>query len=108
KHHAAAKKHKGTVVKRGLAPAADQVASCAAEALAASLRLSGPSVAPVEVLALYWHTADDADTGATISATLEAASEFGLAGRRPRFEPVPVTWRIFTAQALPLLLGVDL
>ena len=83
KHHAVAKKHKGTVVKRGLAPAADQVASCAAEDLAASLRLSGLSVAPVDVLELYWHTASDPDAGASILATLEAASEFGLGGVRP-------------------------
>ncbi len=117
KHHAAAKKHKGTVVKRGLAPAADQVASCAAEALAASLRLSGLSVAPVEVLELYWHTASDPDAGATISETLEAASEFGLGGYRPVFEEVmPSDPGLHDSRAYPglrasragLIVGVDL
>ena len=82
KHHAAGKKHKGTVA-RGLAPAADQVACCAAEALAASLRLQGHAVADADVLALYWRTADDPDAGAPIAATLEAATRFGLAGIRP-------------------------
>ncbi len=71
-----AKKHK----KRGLA--LDGVACCATEALAASLRLTGWPVTDQDVLALYWLTADDADAGASILATLEAAQEFGLAGRR--------------------------
>ena len=77
KHHAAGKKHKGTV-HRGLA-LGDSVACCAAEALAASLRLSGVPVSDAGILDLYWRTADDPDTGAPILATLEAASEFGLA-----------------------------
>jgi hypothetical protein len=81
KHHAAAKKHKGTV-HRGLA-IGDAVACCAAEALAASLRLSGLPVSDADVLSLYWRTADDPDAGASIEETLGAASAFGLAGLRP-------------------------
>jgi hypothetical protein len=58
----------------------DGVACCAAEAVAASLRLTGRPVSDADVLALYRRTASDPDTGATILATLEAVSEFGLAG----------------------------
>ena len=56
------------------------VACCAAEAVAASLRLAGRPVTDADVLALYRHTAGDPDAGATILATLEAAAEYGLAG----------------------------
>jgi hypothetical protein len=59
------------------------VACCSAEALAASLRLSGWPVSDADVLALYWHTARDEHAGASIVATVEAAAEFGLAGVRP-------------------------
>ena len=59
------------------------VACCAAEALAASLRLSGRPVADEDVLALYWHTAGDEDAGASILSTLEAAWRYGLGGVRP-------------------------
>lgn len=59
------------------------VACCSAEALAASLRLTGVPVSDEDVLALYWRTADDEDAGASILATLEVAAEFGLAGVRP-------------------------
>jgi hypothetical protein len=59
------------------------VACCSAEALAASLRLAGRAVSDKDVLALYEHTADGPDAGASIWATLEAAGEFGLAGIRP-------------------------
>jgi hypothetical protein len=100
KHHAAAKKHKGTVA-RGLAAGAE-VASCAAEALAASARLSGLPAGPVEVLELYWRTAGDADAGASISDTLQAASIFGLGGIRP------VNWRPADPGAPGVVLGVDL
>jgi hypothetical protein len=62
------------------------VACCCAEALAASLRLSGWPVTDADVLALYLRTARDPDAGASILATLETAAEFGLAGIRP------VTW----------------
>lgn len=67
---------------RGLA-LGDSVACCAATALAESARLQGFRVSDEDVLALYWHTADDPDAGATIEATLEAAWRFGLAGVRP-------------------------
>lgn len=58
------------------------VACCAAEALAASLRLQGFPVTDDDVLELYWRTASDLDAGASILATLEAAAESGLAGLR--------------------------
>ena len=61
----------------------EAVACCAAEALAASLRLTGWPVSDRDVLALYELTAGDEDEGATIEATLEAAAEHGLAGVRP-------------------------
>jgi hypothetical protein len=59
------------------------VACCAAEALAASLRLAGHFVSDADVLDLYWLTATDADAGASIFETLEMAAEFGIAGVRP-------------------------
>lgn len=60
------------------------VALCSARAVAESLRLAlGVAVADEDVLELYWRTADDADAGASILATLEAAAEFGLTGVRP-------------------------
>lgn len=68
---------------RGLALSPGDVACCAAEALAASLRLSGVPVSDEDVLALYWHTADDPEAGASIEATLEAAWRYGLGGVRP-------------------------
>lgn len=61
----------------------DQVACCAAEAVAASLRLTGHPVTDADVLALYWHTTTDPDAGATIPDTLAAAAEYGIAGVRP-------------------------
>jgi hypothetical protein len=85
KHHAAARKHKGTVA-RGLAPDAAQVASCAAEALAASLRhlqLPGLSVRDADVLDLFRRAGGNPDAGTPIVAVLEAAAEYGLAGVRP-------------------------
>ena len=88
KHHTAAKKHKGAV-HRGLAIGADSVACCAAEALAASLRLSGLSVSDEEMLELFWRAGGDPDAGVPIVAALEAASESGLAGVRPAgYSPV--------------------
>jgi hypothetical protein len=77
--HVKAKHHKHA---RGLTPG--DVACCAAEALAASLRLADWPVGAEDVLALHGLTADATGAGATMLATLEAASEFGLAGRRPR------------------------
>jgi hypothetical protein len=60
----------------------DDVACCSAEALAASLRLSGWPVTNEDVLALYRLTAADDDVGATIQEALEAAMWAGLAGVR--------------------------
>jgi len=58
----------------GKAPlAVGDVASCSAEALAASLRFTGAPVSDEDVLALYWRTAADPDAGATLLATLKAA-----------------------------------
>jgi hypothetical protein len=73
--------------KRGLA-LGDAVACCAAEALAASLRLSGLSVSDADVLALHRLSGADDEAGGTILAALEAASEFTMAGYRPVFEEV--------------------
>lgn len=85
--HTAAKPAKGAKPRK-LSPGS-AVACCSAEALAASLRLSGRVVGADDVLALYWRTAGDPDAGASILATLEAAAEFGLAGVRPvSFRPV--------------------
>ena len=87
KHHAKPHKHKGTVA-RGLATGAE-VASCAAEALAASLRLPGLSVSSADVLALHRAAGADDETGVPVLALLEAASEHGLAGVRPvSYSPV--------------------
>jgi len=69
-------------VKRKWTPDGD-VALCSARAVAESLRIAlGRPVSDEDVLTLYWHTADSPDAGASILATLEAASEFGLAGVR--------------------------
>lgn len=66
-----------------------QVACCAAEAVAASLRLTGCYVSTDDVLTLYWHTAAAPGDGASILGTLAAAARVGLAGVRPRwFAPV--------------------
>jgi len=90
KHHVKHHKHHKPK-KRGLA-VGDMAACCAAEALAASLRLSGRPVADEDVLALYWRTAADLDAGASIGETLEAAWLYGLGGVRPVFaeRPLPV------------------
>lgn len=81
KHQIASRKKAGK--RRGLALDPDDVSCCAAQALAASLRLAlGVAVADEDVLALYWRTAGDPDEGASVLATLEAASGFGLAGVR--------------------------
>lgn len=79
------------------------VSCCAAEALAASLRLTGRPVRDEDVLALYWRTAAHADAGASILATMEAASAWGLAGIRPvRFAPVDLD------DPAAVILGLDL
>jgi hypothetical protein len=78
--------------KTGLALVPGDVECCAAQALAASLRLAlGAAVHDEDVLALYWRTADDPEEGASILATLEAAREYGLSGVRPSsFAPAPL------------------
>jgi hypothetical protein len=82
-------------------PNAD-VACCAAEALAASLRLTGRSVSGEDVLELYWRTASHEDAGAGLLATIEAAAEHGLAGVRL------LDARPATALGTGVVLGVDL
>jgi len=82
KHHAAASKKHHPKPKRKLALNGD-VACCAAEAVAASLRLAGHLVTDPDVYALYKTTAAGPDTGATIQETLEALMRHGLAGVRP-------------------------
>ena len=105
KKKAAAKKAKKHP-KRQLA-LGEGVACCAAEALAASLRLLGVPVGDGDVLDLYWRTAADPDAGASILATLEAAERYGLAGIRPvSWQPVKVP--DFMPADIPALLGVDL
>lgn len=81
------------------------VACCAAEAVAASLRLAGRPVTDADVLALYFYTARDPDAGATILATLEAAAEYGLAGcQLARFAPADLASDL----ASGVLLGLEL
>jgi hypothetical protein len=70
--------------KTGLALAPGDVNCCAAQALAASLRLAlGVRVHEEDVLGLYWRTAADPDEGASILDTLRAAYEYGLGGYFP-------------------------
>ena len=81
-HHATGKAGRPKITthhkaKRGLSPG---VCCCAAEALAASLRLAGFEVTDHDVLDLYYLTANLPDDGASIAATVAAASEYGLAG----------------------------
>jgi hypothetical protein len=109
KHHAAAHKHKGTVA-RGLAPDAVQVASCAAEALAASLRhlqLPGLSVTSADVLGLHRAAGADDEAGVPVLALLEAASAAGLAGVRP-VSYSPVINYLDSRYPSGVILGVDL
>jgi hypothetical protein len=85
--HKAPAAHKKPAAKKKPAPRklalGDAVACCSAEALAASLRLAGGSVSDDDVLALYWLTAGDADAGAPILGTLEAARGYGIGGCFP-------------------------
>ena len=108
-HHVTAKaKHPAHAKARGLALAPGEVACCAAEALAASLRLAGHAVSDEDVLGLYWHTADDPDTGASITATLEAAWRYGLGGIRPAWYMAAATGELLSAGTAPLILGLQL
>jgi hypothetical protein len=81
-HVHAVARHQGHAQPAKWSPNAD-IACCAAEALAASLRLTGRAVSGEDVLNLYWHTASHEDAGARLWDTIEAAAEHGLAGVRP-------------------------
>jgi hypothetical protein len=116
KVHKAAKKHKPAAkAKKAPKRTAAQVKAaharalsagwscCAAEAVAASLRLSGWPVSGAEVVNLYRLTADGPDAAASIVATLEAAAVHGLAGIRPAcFGPVALD------DPAAVILGLDL
>lgn len=101
RHVQAVAKHAGHPQPAKWTPNAD-VACCAAEALAVSLRLTGREVTGRDVLDLYWRTTDDPDSGATIPATLEAAAVYGLGGVRL------VDARPVTHARTGVVLGVDL
>lgn len=73
-------KHPKHAKARGLALSG--VAYCGPEALAASLRLQGLAIADDDLLRLHRLAGADDDTGAPPPVTLEAASEYGLAGVR--------------------------
>jgi hypothetical protein len=124
KHQAPSKKHQPAAAskkhhpKRGFS--LGDVACCAAEALAASLRLAGGTVSDDEALTLYWRTARDPDAGASIWETLLAAAEFGLAGVRPvsfgllgggrRVSEYPIALPFSATPGIPrqhLILGVN-
>lgn len=93
-----AKHHK----RRGLA-LTDGIACCAAEALAASLRLAGHLVTDEDVLELHRLAGGTPDDGLPIAVTLEAAQEFGLAGARPL-----TIWNVDSSPVSGLILGVTL
>lgn len=88
KKHAAAKKpakHKAAA-KHGQKvgqPDGEGVACCAAEAVAASLRLAGHQVTGGQVLELHQLAGGGDDDGVSIGEALSAAWLFGLAGRKP-------------------------
>lgn len=64
------------------------IACCAAEAAAASLRLHGVTVDPEDMLSLYWAVADGPHDGADIGDILHAARHHGLAGWHPDYTPL--------------------
>lgn len=102
KHPAPVKKTPAKKAVRKLA-LAGEVACCAAEALAASLRLAGWPVSERDVLALYRLTADGPDEGAAIGETLTAAAWDGLAGTAPAsYGPVGLD------DPAAVILGLDL
>lgn len=101
----------------------DTVACCAAESLAASIRLAGGSVADADVLALYRATCSDPEEGQSLSVALSAAQEHSLGGWFPVYaeEVMPYDrWSRRSADDLPrgpeplvtgragLILGVEL
>lgn len=79
-HHTVAHHHKHAKAVKW-SPAAD-VACCAVEALAASLRLTGALVVERDILDLYRRVTEDPDAGMTLETALAAAAEYGLAGVR--------------------------
>ena len=94
-----------------LALAPGDVACCAAEALAADLRLQDYAVSDAEMLDLFWRAGGHPDKGLPIAEMLEAVSELGLAGVRPvRFEPVDLAdpWRLLDEGLRSIILGLEL
>jgi hypothetical protein len=91
----------GQHARRGLTTTAGGLECCAAEAVAASLRLTGRPVTAADVAGLYGRVSDATDAGASILATLEAAATWGLGGARP------AGWMPAGAGAGTVLLGVD-
>jgi hypothetical protein len=63
------------------------VACCAAEALAASLRLTGVRAGEDDMLGLYWQAAAGPDDGVPLQVMLDVAGQLGLAGRYPLIRP---------------------
>ena len=87
---------------------AEGVECCAAEALAASLRLAGGVVSDDDVLELHWRAGGTADDGVSILAALEAAQEYGIgAFRLVSFGCVKSPYEI-RAIDTPLILGLEL
>lgn len=80
-HLHAVAKHAGHPTPAKWSPFAD-VACCAVQALAASLRMTGRAVSDADVLDLYWRVTDDPDAGMTLEAAFGAAAGYGLAGIR--------------------------
>jgi hypothetical protein len=60
----------------------EDLAACAIEALAASLRPTGRTVTDADVAELYGRVTDDPDAGMRIDQAIEAAAVYGLAGVR--------------------------
>lgn len=83
RHPGPVKKSQPSKKPRGLA-LGEAWPCCSAEALGVSLRLAGWPVAEEDVLALHVAAGGSRDAGVSILAALEAASEYGLAGVRPR------------------------
>jgi hypothetical protein len=68
---------------RGWARPSDLLPSCAAEAVAMSLRLAGQRVSDDEVAGLHWLAGGDARQPVSIAGALAAAARSGLAGCCP-------------------------
>lgn len=101
-HHAHKAGHVKTVghhPKRHLS--LGEVACCAAEALASSLRLAGASVSDADVLSLYWRTASYPSEGATLLDTLRVAQEYGLAGWRPAYRALSTIEKVNSSSFAP-------